>query len=96
MALACKRLRGSHTFDMLAGALDDVHCQYKIRGKVLRTTIDSGSKFIKAFNLFGAQNDAEVDEDEADLDAFDLIDHIEYVDASVILDKDSGLEYQLS
>lgn len=34
-ALACKRLRGSHTFDMLAGALDDVHCQYKIRGKVV-------------------------------------------------------------
>lgn len=31
-ALACKRLRRSHTFDMLAGALDDVHCQYKIRG----------------------------------------------------------------
>lgn len=45
-ALTCKRLRGSHTFDMLAGALDDVHCQYKIRGKVVRTKTDSGSNFV--------------------------------------------------
>ncbi|KAJ8273932.1 hypothetical protein GJAV_G00107110 [Gymnothorax javanicus] len=94
-ALACKRLRGSHTFDMLAAALDDVHCQYKIRGKVVRTTTDSGSNFVKAFHMFGAQNDAEKDEDEADPDALDLTDHIEYHDASAILDEDSGLEYQL-
>ncbi|XP_051792179.1 E3 SUMO-protein ligase ZBED1-like [Erpetoichthys calabaricus] len=94
-ALACKRLRGSHTFDMIASALDDVHCQYKIRDKVVRTTTDSGSNFIKAFHVFGAQNDAEVDEDEADLDALDVSDHIEYHDTSVILDEDSGMEYQL-
>lgn len=92
-ALACKRLRGSHTFDMLAGALDDIHCQYKIRGKVVRTTTDSGSNFIKAFHVFGAQpqNDDEVEEDE-EPDAFH---HVEYLDASAILDEDSGLEYQL-
>lgn len=92
-ALACKRLRGSHTFDMLAGALDDVHCRYKIRGKVVRTTTDSGSNFVKAFHMFG--NDAEEDEDEADPDALDLTDHIDYHDTSAILDEDSGLEYQL-
>lgn len=52
-ALACKRLKGSHTFDVLAAAIDDIHCQYKIRGKVVRTTTDSGSNFIKAFTVFG-------------------------------------------
>lgn len=51
---------------MLAGAHDDVHCQYKFRGKVVRTTTDSGSNFVKAFQIFGAQNDAEEDEEEAD------------------------------
>lgn len=44
--------------------------------------------------MFGAQNDAEEDE-EADTDALDLTDHIDYHDASAILDEDSGLEYQL-
>lgn len=41
-ALACKRLRGSHTFDVLACAPDDIYCAYRIRGKVVRTTTDSG------------------------------------------------------
>lgn len=45
--------------------------------------------------MFGAQNDAEEDEDEADPDALDLTDHIDYHDASAILDEDSDLEYQL-
>ncbi|XP_018956210.2 uncharacterized protein LOC109086182 [Cyprinus carpio] len=94
-ALACKRLRGSHTFDVIAGALDDVHCQYKIRDKVVRTTTDSGSNFLKAFHVFGMQKDAEVDDDEEDMDALDASDHIEYHDASTILDEDSGMEYQL-
>lgn len=49
--LACKRLRGSHNFDVLAGVLDDMHCHYRIRGKVVRTTTDSGSKFVKAFSI---------------------------------------------
>ncbi|XP_040908615.1 protein NLRC3-like [Toxotes jaculatrix] len=79
----------------VAGALDDVHCQYKMRDKVVRTTTDSGSNFIKAFHVFGAQKDAEVDEDEGDLDALDVSDQVEYHDASTILDEDSGMEYQL-
>lgn len=41
--------------------------------------------------MFGAEKDA----DEADPDALDLSDHVGYVDASSILDEDSGQEYQL-
>nr|XP_024658474.1 uncharacterized protein LOC112434940 [Maylandia zebra] len=74
---------------MLAGALDDIHCQYKIRGKVVRTTTDSGSNFVKAFHMFGAQNDADEAEDEADPETIDLTDHIDYHEASAILDEDS-------
>ncbi|XP_039887793.1 E3 SUMO-protein ligase ZBED1-like [Simochromis diagramma] len=94
-APACKRLRGSHTFDMLAGALDDIHCQYKIRGKVVRTTTDMWKALTKLDPLFGAQNDADEAEDEADPETIDLTDHIDYHEASAILDEDSGLEYQL-
>ncbi|KAL1276427.1 hypothetical protein QQF64_036050 [Cirrhinus molitorella] len=94
-ALVCKRLRGSHTFDMIASALDDVHCQYKIRDKVVRTTTDSGSNFVKAFHVFGAQNNTDEEENEVEMDALDESDHIEYHDASAILDEDTGMEYQL-
>lgn len=65
---------------MFAAALDDVHCQYKIRDNAVRTTTDSGSNFIKAFHVFGAQNNAAVKENEADIDALDES------DASAILD----------
>lgn len=47
VVLACKRLQGWHTFDVLAGVLDDIHCHYRIRGKVVRTTTNSGSNFVK-------------------------------------------------
>ena len=34
-ALACRQLRGSHTFDALAGALNDIHSEYGSRNKEL-------------------------------------------------------------
>ena len=33
--LACRQLRGSHTFDALAGALNDIHSEYGSRNKEL-------------------------------------------------------------
>ncbi|KAI2647136.1 hypothetical protein H4Q32_028534 [Labeo rohita] len=93
-ALACQRLKGSHTFDVLAGALDDIHCQYRIRGKVVRTTTDSGSNFIKAFSVFGEQSQTEKAESESDQDSSEDPQAV-YVDTLSILEQDSGLEYQL-
>ena len=49
-ALACKRLKGSHTFDVLATAIDEIHSDYGIRDKVIQTTTDNGSNFIKVFS----------------------------------------------
>ena len=50
-ALAC-RLKGSHTFDVLAAANDDIYMEYKIRDKVIKTTADDGTDFVKAFAIF--------------------------------------------
>ncbi len=47
-ALACKRLNGSHTFEVLASAINDIHSEYEIRDMVVCTTTDSGSNFLKA------------------------------------------------
>lgn len=46
--IACKQLRGLHTFDVLASTLNDIHSEFEIWGKILRTTIDNGPNFIKA------------------------------------------------
>lgn len=96
VVLACKHLKGSHTFDVLAGVLDDIHCQYRIRGKVVRTTTDSGSNFIKAFSVFGEceseSEDARSDTDQEDSEAED---DVEFLDTFSILQEDNGLEYQL-
>ena len=87
-AHACQRLRGSHTFDVLAGALDDVHCQHGLRRKVVRTTTDSGSNIIKAFGVFGEQSPST----EAESDSFE---EEPKVTRQVFLEENSSLEYQL-
>lgn len=93
-APACKRLKGSHTFDVLAGALDDIHCQYRIRGIEVRTTTDSGSFFIKVFSVFGEQSQSEEGELESDQDSSEEP-TADYLDTFTILEQDNGLEYQL-
>lgn len=59
-ALAYKQLKGSHTFDLLANALNDIHAEFDIRGKIVRTT-DNGSNFIKSLvKMKTIQLDSEV------------------------------------
>ncbi len=55
-ALACSRLKGHHTYDVLAGALNAVHAKYGIRDKVVTTVTDNGANFIKAFKMFGEEH----------------------------------------
>ncbi|XP_038126956.1 uncharacterized protein LOC119773848 [Cyprinodon tularosa] len=105
-ALACKQLKGSHTFSALASALNDIHVEYNIRDKIVCTTTDNGSNFIKAFRVYG-----ELDENnnpdtalqgaresmggESDEEEGGDITGVEFVEAGTILDEDNGLEYQL-
>ncbi|XP_052463040.1 uncharacterized protein LOC128020264 [Carassius gibelio] len=101
-ALACRRLKGSHTFDVLAAALEEIHSEYHIREKVTRTTTDSGSNFLKAFRLYGEEIEEEAtnEQEESDSTLDDATEdqsesEVEYQDVSAILDDNTGLEYQL-
>lgn len=48
-ALACKRIKDRHTFDILARNISCIIEDYDLAGKVSYVITDSGSNFIKAF-----------------------------------------------
>ena len=47
--LACRRVKGSHSFDVIAKEIENIHRDFQIETKVVRTTTDNGSNFVKAF-----------------------------------------------
>lgn len=70
-ALSCKCLRGSHTYDVLAGSINSIHTKFGIAKKVIATTTDNASNFAKAFRVFGPVDedlDDEVEENIIDED----------------------------
>ncbi|XP_071582354.1 uncharacterized protein [Temnothorax nylanderi] len=63
-ALACRRMKGRHTFDVLAKEINSVFLEYHIQNKVCCVTTDNGSNFVKAFRDFARDENIENDDDE--------------------------------
>lgn len=64
-ALACKRVKGRHTYDVIANEIEQVHSAYGLNSKVTATVTDNGSNFVKAFRMFEqSDSDEESEEDE--------------------------------
>lgn len=48
---------GSHDFQLLGKEFCEIHDQFEITEKVIGTTTDNGSNFVKAFSVFGPSDD---------------------------------------
>uniref|UniRef100_A0A3Q3AK76 HAT C-terminal dimerisation domain-containing protein n=1 Tax=Kryptolebias marmoratus TaxID=37003 RepID=A0A3Q3AK76_KRYMA len=51
-ALACKRIRGRHTYDVIGAEIENIHSSHGLLNKVVATVTDIGSNFMKAFKVF--------------------------------------------
>ena len=76
--LGIHRVKGSHTFDVIATEINKIHKEFKIKNKVNVMITDSGSNFLKAFRIFGPNELAEESENEED-DDFELNDDEDFV-----------------
>ncbi|EFN81789.1 hypothetical protein EAI_01402, partial [Harpegnathos saltator] len=53
-AIACRRFKGSHTYDKVAEIMNEVHSEFDLKlYKITKTLIDNGSNMVKAFRMFG-------------------------------------------
>uniref|UniRef100_A0A672FLL1 BED-type domain-containing protein n=1 Tax=Salarias fasciatus TaxID=181472 RepID=A0A672FLL1_SALFA len=66
-AIACKRIKGRHTYDVVASEIEQGHSSYGLAHKVTATVTDNGSNFVKAFKMSECQATA-FDGEEEEMD----------------------------
>ncbi|XP_033208718.1 uncharacterized protein LOC117167698 isoform X3 [Belonocnema kinseyi] len=82
VALACRRIRGSHRYDFITRYIQETLIKFGIQNKIIGITTNNGSNFIKAFRVFlenedpdaGAENESEDENDEDDIEMHFLAD----------------------
>ena len=91
-ALACSRLKGRHTFDVIASVLEEIHSKYNITNKVICTVTDN---FVKAFKEFSETQTVTTDSAQAVLTQTDDGDLI-FTNVSDLLDNQSTEEAEFT
>jgi len=85
-ALVCKRVRGRHTFDVIANEIEQVHLAYDLTSKVTATVTDNASNFVKAFKEFEQCNSGDELEDPEE---------VTFTDVDQAVSSDSARQFSL-
>ena len=87
-AIACVRITGCHTYDVIASRIEHVHAS--LNGKVIGTITDNGSNFVKAFSVYSISSpessEATVPEDSEDVEEDEFV----FEDLDGLLQVDDG------
>lgn len=86
-AIACVRIRGRHTYDVLACKIEQIHASYSLTGKVRATITDNGSNFVKAFSVYSLLDSSDTAVTIAE-DAEDETEDVAFEDVSELLTLD--------
>lgn len=78
-ALACKRVRGRHTNDVIASEIEQVHSAFGLSHKATACVTNNSSNFVKLFRMFeshpedGSDSDEPSDEEEEEVTFTDVV-----------------------
>ena len=97
--IAVKRVKGSHTYDVIAKEIEQINAQFRITKKAVVATTDNGSNFVKAFVELGVGSKAPRDSDFSDSDSESEADPLIYIPVGDIFyygrSNDDDLEISL-
>ncbi|KAK0155357.1 hypothetical protein N1851_002314 [Merluccius polli] len=95
-ALACRRIRGKHTYDVIGAEIENIHSSYGLLNKVVATVTDNGSNFVKAFKVYQPQPVTESDDETEVGESTPTVDDVTFLDLSEILTAEDESDGQLS
>uniref|UniRef100_M4AVU6 BED-type domain-containing protein n=1 Tax=Xiphophorus maculatus TaxID=8083 RepID=M4AVU6_XIPMA len=87
-ALACRRIRGRHTYDVIGAEIKNIHSSYGLLNKVVATVTDNGSNFVKAFKGFQPITESD-DETEEESTRTDDDDDVTFLNLTEILSAEN-------
>ncbi|KAI2647786.1 E3 SUMO-protein ligase ZBED1 [Labeo rohita] len=86
-ALACRRICGRHTYDVIGAEIENIHSSYGLLNKVVATVTDNGSNFVKAFQVY--QPVTESDDETGEEESTPTDDDVTFLDLSEILSAEN-------
>ena len=95
-AIACKRIRGRHTFDLIGSEIEHVHSTYGLVGKVVATVTDNASNFAKAFRVYQPAVPSSDAESEGEEEQVDEEDDVTFTDVTELLSVDEAVDAQIT